>query len=248
MSTYPVEVNGVSHIYGPATALKGIDLRLEAGITALVGVNGAGKSTLLRILSGGMRPTKGSVSLAGEDPYSFSSRKASLTKVALMPQIADFPRSLTILETVISVAWLKGLSRASAKARAREVVDAVGLGGRAHSKIGTLSGGMLRRVALAQALASSPEVLLLDEPSTGLDPAQHRGMIDLLSTLEGAVLFSSHVVEDVESLADRIVVLDAGRVRFDGKLEELRSRVQTPVGGSSVTQLETAFLSLITQR
>jgi len=142
-----------------------------------------------------------------------------------MPQWAEFPRNLSAEEVVTSIGWLKGLSGAAARHRAREVIADVGLGERMRVPLSQLSGGMLRRVALAQALVSDPQVLLLDEPSTGLDPEQRRAMVNLVRTVSASVvMFSSHVLEDVQDVADRVIVLDEGAVVFDGTVSEMRSQ------------------------
>ncbi|MFV0463001.1 MAG: ABC transporter ATP-binding protein [Nostocoides sp.] len=239
-------MRAVSHRYGSQLALDDVTVSLSEGVTALVGVNGAGKSTLLRILSGALRPTSGQVRLGDADPYLRGERHRALRRVALMPQLAEFPPHLSVQEVVSCVAWLKGADASTAADLAAAAVHAVGLGERATSHLRTLSGGMVRRVALAQAIASRPDVLLLDEPSTGLDPAQRRAMIDLIGGLRGTVLFSSHVIEDVESLAHRVVVLNAGRVVFDGPIHALRARgAEDGRSPASHSALERAFLALI---
>ena len=223
-------------------ALRGIDLSLGPGVTALVGVNGAGKSTLLSTLAGALRPTTGSVRVAGGDVYG-RRRGRVLERVALMPQTLSLPENMTAAEVVSVIGWMRGLSGRAAKGEALVALDAVGLADRSGSRVKELSGGMKRRVALAQAIVSKPDVLLLDEPSTGLDPQQRRRMVEIIKTLDGTVFFSSHVMEDVVETADRIVILHEGRAMFDGDMEQL-SRL-APSGTAPERRAEAAFLRLI---
>lgn len=216
-----LQVSGISYRYGSVLALSEVTFSADPGVTALLGVNGAGKSTLLSVCAGILRAGGGTVQVSSRSLSVSAERKAALRSVALMPQTVSFPARLTAHDVVCYLGWLKGMSGRSASRRAKECLKAVGLEAVTGRPCGSLSGGMLRRVALAQALVSEPDVILLDEPSTGLDPEQRRGMVELIRGLSSTVLFSSHVVEDVDDLAHRIVVLDAGRVVFDGTPAEL---------------------------
>jgi ABC-2 type transport system ATP-binding protein len=246
--TVSLEARSLGHRYGARVALEDVSFRLSSGVTALVGVNGAGKSTLLRALAGGQRPSAGTIHIDGHDPYRFRERKHALTAVALMPQVAQLPANMTVHEVVACVGWLKGMRWAQASRRAREVVEAVGLGDRSAMSLRTLSGGMARRVALAQALVTAPDVLLLDEPSTGLDPEQRPAMVDLIRRIESTVLFSSHVIEDVEDVAERVMVLDDGRLIYDGTLDTLRHRGAAVVtAGGRASLAEAGLLELLSE-
>jgi ABC-2 type transport system ATP-binding protein len=238
-------VDALGHEYGPARVLGGVSFALELGVTALVGVNGAGKSTLMAAISGALRPTSGRVSINGLNPYS-RERSRALRKVSLMPQSASFPRNMTALEVVEYLAWMNGLPGRRARTRAAEALDQVGLSARAKSKVSQLSGGMLRRVALAQALACDAEVIVLDEPSTGLDPEQRRTMVTLIADLDRTVLMSSHVLEDVVDVAERVLVLHDGGLAFDGSVAGLRSLA--PAGTDPAKSAEVGFLQLISSR
>jgi ABC-2 type transport system ATP-binding protein len=163
-----------------------------------------------------------------------------------MPQELRFPGNFTALEVVEYLTWMRGCPSRSARTRARMALGFVGLGGRMRSKMGELSGGMVRRVGLAQALAAEPEVLLLDEPSTGLDPEQRRIMVDLLSQLEGCVLLSSHVMEDVTEAAQRVLVLHEGQLAFDGDIVALQSHA--PTGTPTGRTAEGGFLQIVSKR
>lgn len=216
-----LRVSAVSFSYGSVPALADVTFRVEPGVTALLGVNGAGKSTLLSVCAGIMPPAVGTAQVSSRSLYARSERRAALRSVSLMPQSASFPSRLTALDVVRYLGWLKGMSGHATASRAKECLSAVGFEAVMNHACGSLSGGMLRRVALAQALVSDPDVILLDEPSTGLDPEQRRGMVELIRGLSSTVLMSSHVVEDVQDLASHVIVLDGGRVVFDGTTGEL---------------------------
>jgi len=207
----------VSHSYSAGVlALNGIDLHLGPGITGLVGANGAGKTTLLRIAAGAMKPWRGRLEVGSNDLYG-RERKLALRSLSWMPQAGAAPRSLTVMEFVTYVTWLRGYRWHDSRERAVSSVKAVELGDVADVQLRRLSGGMIRRVWLAQALAPDAQVLLLDEPSTGLDPRQRATMVRLLAEItDRTVVLSSHILEDVAELATRVVVLDKGCVRFDG--------------------------------
>lgn len=238
-----LSVSSLGAKYGPFTALDDVSFDLNQGVTALVGVNGAGKSTLLRILAGAQRPSSGSVTTSGGDPHIRKERRQALTALAFMPQEVSFPSRMTAAEVVSYVGWMRGLSVSTARKRARDSLGAVDLTTRADDPVKSLSGGMVRRLALAQALVAQPEVLLLDEPSTGLDPQQRRLMIEVLQELDGCVLLSSHVMEDVADLATRVLVLNDGRLRFDDSLGALRALA--PDGTPQHRTAERGFLEII---
>lgn len=243
-----LDVRGASFRVSEVFALTGLSFALRPGRTGLLGINGAGKSTLMRLLAGAQRPSDGRVSINGLDMYG-RHRPEALAKVAFMPQSAQFPRNLSALEIVSLLGWSRGLSAKDAKARAERVLDDVGLHERAGDKIARLSGGMQRRVALAQALVTNPQVLLLDEPSTGLDPQQRRLMVDLLRGLDGTVLMSSHIIEDVCEVADRVIVLHEGSIRFDGPTMDLADlgRARLDPSASASDAVEAGFLHLVSR-
>ncbi len=249
--SFALEARHLSHTYARADrpALADVTFDMTSGVTALVGVNGAGKSTLLRARAGWQRPQQGAVLIDGLDPYRLRQRKRALTAVSLMPQMVRLPPNMTVLEVVTCVGWLKGTRWSRASRLGKDAIEAVGLSQQVTTPIRKLSGGMVRRVALAQALATSPDVLLLDEPSTGLDPEQRRTMIELVGTIRSTVLFSSHVMEDVEDVAERVIVLDDGQIVYDGTLAGLRERGgEGREGGGRGSLAEAGFLGLLGER
>lgn len=211
-------------------------------MTALVGVNGAGKTTLLSVLAGALRPSSGTVTYGSADLYG-RKRRDGLRQVTLMPQHLPLPGNLSCREALSVLAWGRGIRAGAIDREVSEVLEKVGLGGRARDRVATLSGGMQRRLALAQALLGSPDVVLLDEPSTGLDPEQRRRMIQLVASLGGKVLMSSHVLEDVVEVADRVVLLHEGAVVFADSLECLVALA--PPEAPPARKAEAAFLAVI---
>ena len=219
-----VVLTGIGKRYGRSPALSDVDLTLGPGVTGLLGPNGAGKTTLLRILATALAADRGRVRVLGCDPTKTADRTAIRRRLGYLPQEAGFPRGFTAFGFVDYLAILKEWSdRDSRHEEVRRVLDLVDLGGVATKRVHALSGGQRRRVLLAQALLGQPDVLVLDEPTTGLDPAQRARLRDILSTSgqTSVLLLSTHQTEDVAALCERVVVLDGGRVRFDGRVSDL---------------------------
>ena len=214
-----VTIRGLSKNYGVIRALNGLDLELGTGITGLLGPNGAGKTTLLRCLATTLAPDQGEIRALGLDPARTGERTRLRARLGYLPQNPGFYRHFTAFELVDYVAILKELTvRRQRHAEVRRVLAEVDLTDRATTKVRKLSGGMRQRLALAQALLGDPELLILDEPTVGLDPEQRMRFRALLSRLgeRRTVLLSTHQTEDVAALCERVVVMQAGGVRFDG--------------------------------
>ncbi|MFG1927906.1 ABC transporter ATP-binding protein [Cryptosporangium sp. NPDC048952] len=234
-----VSATGLSLRYGRTVALDDVSLTLGTGVTGLLGPNGAGKTTLLRILATAVTPDAGSLRIFGHDPRTGPGRLAARRQLGYLPQDPGFHRSFTAFEFVDYVAILKELTdRRTRHAEVRRVLDAVGLSDRRGDKIRTLSGGSKQRVALAAALVGDPSLLILDEPTVGLDPEQRFRFRELFADLgEGrAVLLSTHQTEDVTSLCREVVVLDHGGVRFRGSPVELTALAEGRVWTSAARE------------
>ncbi len=218
-----VRITHVGKRYGRAVALADVTAGIDPGITGLLGPNGAGKTTLLKIAATVLAPDDGRVELLGMDPASPKDRAAIRRRLGYMPQEPGFYPRFTAFEFVDYVAILKELTDRKARhAEVRRVLDAVGLGDEAGKRIRTLSGGMRRRLALAQALLGRPDLLLLDEPTAGLDPEQRLRFRQLISSQPGrTVVLSTHQTEDVSALCSRVLVLAEGGIRFDGRPADL---------------------------
>ncbi len=213
-----IDLQGVTKSYGRTQALAGVDLSFDRGVTGLLGPNGAGKTTLLRIVATSIGADSGTVRLLGRDPH------GAHGDVTAIRRELGYPTDMTAFGFVEYVAVLKEWNdRTPRLAEVRRVLDLVGLGDLATRKVSKLSGGQKRRVGLAQSLLGDPRVLVLDEPTTGLDPAQRADLRRTLSVVAGqcAVLLSTHQTEDVAALCERVVVLAGGRVRFDGAVSEM---------------------------
>jgi len=219
-----VGIADVSKSYGRTRALDGVTLDLGRGITGLLGPNGAGKTTLLRIVATVLAPDAGRLRILGHDPADADGRVAIRRRLGYLPQEPGFHPNFTAFEFVDYVAILKEMtSRRARHDEVRRVLSLVGLDSVSGRKIRALSGGMRKRVGLAQALLGRPDLLVLDEPTAGLDPEQRLRFRELLSGLaeDRTVLLSTHQTEDVAALGQRVVVLHEGALRFDGTTREL---------------------------
>ena len=219
-----VRLEGVSKRYGSIRAVDDVTIELADGITGLLGPNGAGKTTLLGLMATLTAPDSGRLDLLGLDPSHATQRTQLRRTLGYMPQEPGFHRRFTVFDFVDYVAILKEHTDARARhGEVERVLDLVGLTDRADTRIAKLSGGMRRRVALAQALLGDPDLLLLDEPTAGLDPEQRLRFRDLVSRMgeSRVVLVSTHQTEDVAALCQRVVVMHAGQVRFDGTPAEM---------------------------
>lgn len=221
-----VSLRGVTKRYRSVAALDAVDLDLEPGITGLLGPNGAGKTTMLRVMATVLRPDEGRVRLLGRDPGEPDTRTEIRRRLGYQPQELGFPRGFSAMAFVNYMAVLKEWAdRGPRTTEVRRVLDLVGLGDVATKRISRLSGGQRRRVALAQALLGTPELLVLDEPTTGLDPEQRASLRGVLADIAATstMVISTHQTEDVAALCNRVIVLDAGHVHFDGTVLELVS-------------------------
>jgi ABC-2 type transport system ATP-binding protein len=231
--------------YGRTDALRGASFAVEAGeVVGFVGPNGAGKSTALRILTGFLDPDAGTVEIAGCDVV--RQRKQAQARVGYMPESVPLYLDMRVHEYLGFRARLKGVGRRAVGARLDAALALCGLEAERRRFIGQLSRGYRQRVGLADALIADPPILILDEPTAGLDPVQTRAFRALLGQLgaDRSVLVSSHDLGDIEAVADRVVVLAGGRVAGDGTLAELRARAGLPAGSS----LEDVFVALMSPR
>jgi ABC-2 type transport system ATP-binding protein len=215
-----VEVSGLTHDYGEVVALRDLDLEVPPGVTGLVGANGAGKTTLLRLMLGLLHPTAGSMSVLGHDPQ--REPLVVRSRIGYMPESDCLPKDQTAADFVSYSAQLAGIPPSEARRRSSETLFLVGLEEERFRFLGDFSTGMQQRVKLAQAIVHDPDLLLLDEPASGLDPEGRAQMLELIRRLAGFevnVIVSSHVLTDIESTCDWVVMLDAGILLRSGPLE-----------------------------
>lgn len=225
--TVTVSVTGVDKSYRKVRALREVSFSLVPGrLSALVGHNGAGKTTLIKLMLGLIRSDRGEIRVMGQDPAAgeFSARRL----LGYLPENVAFNAALTGRETLAFYARLKRIKPASAWA----LLDRVGLSDAADRRVGTYSKGMRQRLGLAQALLGQPRVLLLDEPTTGLDPALRQTFYEILNELRdggATVLISSHALNELEDRAEHVLIMNRGRLVAQGTLAELRSLSQLPI-------------------
>ncbi len=231
-----VRVTEVRKHYGSLHALDGVSFELDNGITGLLGPNGAGKTTLLRCLATVLAPDGGMIDVLGFDPDRPKERTEIRRRIGYLPQEPGFYRNFTCFEFIDYLAILKEhVDRAERHAEVRRVLELTGLSDKSTTKIRKLSGGMRRRLILAQSLLGTPEFLILDEPTAGPDPElrfRFRELVTELAT-DRIVFLSTHQTEDVAAICDRVIVLDAGKVRFDGIPAELIELADSRVWVSS---------------
>ncbi len=221
-----VECQQLEQAYGALTVLHGVSLVVEPGCTGLLGPNGAGKSTLVRSLLGQLPLQPGRVRVLGLDPA--REPLAVRQRVGYMPESDVYLPGMSGLDLVAYCGQLSGLGRVDAVGRAHEVLHYVGLGEARYREVDGYSTGMRQRAKLAAALVHGPELLLLDEPTTGLDPAGRDAMLELVDDVSHrrglSALLSSHILQDIERTCDRVVVLAGGRVAFSGPRAEFQRR------------------------
>lgn len=223
------------------------DLQLEfgVGVTAVLGPNGAGKTTLIEGMLAPERAAGGRILFKGQAVPSVVPVRAFLARVGHMPQTWAFYPGFTALETVEYMGWLKGMTSARARAAALSALAWVDLSGQQDVKVRRLSGGMRQRVGLAETFVNDPEIVLLDEPTVGLDPAQRALFRDFVRSrsTDRAIVISTHLTDDVAVLADRVIVVDYGAVVFDGTVDDLTA--QGAGKADSASAIEAGYLEVI---
>ncbi|MFG6358153.1 MAG: ABC transporter ATP-binding protein [Acetatifactor sp.] len=217
-------IDNITKKYQDRTVVEPISLKLTTGVYGLLGANGAGKTTLMRMICGILRPTSGQISLAGE-PVTSEAYRAML---GYLPQDFGYYPDFTGSEFLLYMAALKGLSKPQAREKSGELLKLVGLAEQSRKRIKTYSGGMKQRLGIAQALLNDPRLLVLDEPTAGLDPKERVRFRDLIARAgkSSIVLLSTHIVSDVEHIADSILMMKTGKLIYQGKWEESRGDLE----------------------
>ena len=221
-----IELTRVSRSFGRNKAVDGVSLEAGAGVLGLLGPNGAGKTSLLRMLATVLPPSSGEIRLLDRDPGRTADRREIRRRLGYLPQNLGYYPAFTVVEFIEYFALLKEMPPARVPRAVATAVERVDLGGKAKARLRTLSGGMLRRVGIAQAIVNDPDLLLLDEPTAGLDPEQRVGFRALLRALGEAstVVVSTHLVEDVGAACSEVALMDNGHIVFRGTPADLIAR------------------------
>ena len=231
--------------FGEFVAVDHINLTMTNGVYGLLGVNGAGKTTLMRMLCTLLKPTSGNIYCNGKDIFKMDGEYRNL--LGYLPQDFGFYPEFTVNDYLLYIATIKGVRHAVARKRTNELISKVGLEKVANKKLKKLSGGMKRRAGIAQAMLNNPKILILDEPTAGLDPNERIRFCNLISELseERLVLLSTHIVSDIEYIANEILMMKDGAILNKGTLDEIISTMPEKVWNCIVPQQS---VSAITKR
>lgn len=225
------------------TAVNHINLTLTNGVYGLLGVNGAGKTTLMRMLCTLLKPTRGKIYCNGKDIFEMDGEYRSL--LGYLPQDFGFYPEFTVQDYLLYIATIKGIRPAVARKRTRELIKKVGLTKVANKKMKKLSGGMKRRAGIAQAMLNNPKILILDEPTAGLDPNERIRFRNLICELseDRLVLLSTHIVSDIEYVANQILMMKDGSIMNKGTLDEIIDSMPEKVWTCIVSQQEVSEIT-----
>ena len=214
-------ISDLTKDFGSFRAVDQVTFTMHSGVYGLLGVNGAGKTTLMRMLTTLIHPTGGEIRWDGQDVFRMDSAYRKL--LGYLPQDFGYYPDFSIYDYLMYIASIKGIRPAAAKQRAMRLLKQVGLSQAGHKKMKTLSGGMKRRVGIAQAMLNDPKILILDEPTAGLDPNERIRFRNLISELseDRIVLLSTHIVSDIEYIASEILLMKDGRITLSGTAEEV---------------------------
>lgn len=216
-----LKIQDLTKEFGPLRAVDRVNLTMTNGVYGLLGVNGAGKTTLMRMLTTLIKPTSGEILWDGQDVYAMDGQYRKL--LGYLPQDFGYYPDFSIYDYLMYIASIKGIRPAVAKERVKLLLKQVGLVRVRHKKMKTLSGGMKRRAGIAQAMLNDPRILILDEPTAGLDPSERIRFRNLISELSGdrIVLLSTHIVSDIEYIANEILLMKDGCITMSGTAEEI---------------------------
>lgn len=220
---------GLTKQFGSKTAVKDLNITLTNGVYGLLGANGAGKTTLMRLLCNLQAPTSGQIFLGGKNIAGLGERYRAL--LGYLPQHFGYYPDFSAQDFLLYVSALKGLEEKAARKKSKELLEAVGLSREAKQKIKTFSGGMKQRLGIAQAMLNDPHILILDEPTAGLDPKERVRFRNLISAFskDRIVILSTHIVSDVEFVAEDIIMMKAGQVLHFGNPQKIVSEIDGKV-------------------
>ena len=241
-----IELTDVTRRFGRTQAVAGVSLQTGPGVFGLLGPNGAGKTSLLRMMATVLPASSGQLRLLGRDPGGYGPRREIRRRLGYLPQNLGYYPGFTVAEFVEYFALLKDMPPGRVPRAVAAAIEHVGLQAKARAKLRTLSGGMLRRAGIAQAVVNDPELLLLDEPTAGLDPEQRVAFRGLLRDLgqRATVVVSTHLVEDVGAACEQVALMDEGKIVFHGTPDELAARGQG-TGAAGDAPLERGYSAVL---
>lgn len=236
-----LEIDGITKRFGNFPAVDDIHLTLDKGVYGLLGANGAGKTTFMRMICTLLNPTEGEIRYKGTPILKAGEHYRNI--LGYLPQEFGYYPQFTAEEYLLYIAALKGMKGNYAKARAKELLRLVSLEKAGKKKIKNFSGGMKRRLGIAQAVLNDPEILVLDEPTAGLDPKERIRFRNLISEMaeERIVLLSTHIVSDVENIANEILIMKDGKIRTRGTVEDLTGQLKGMVWKCLMTHEEASY-------
>ncbi len=233
-----LKITDLTKKFQDIAAVDGVSYTLTAGVYGLLGVNGAGKTTLMRMLCTLLRPTSGSITWDGRDIFEMDGEYRRI--LGYLPQDFGYYPDFTVYDYLMYIASIKGLRPVTAETRAEALLRQVGLAGARNKKMKKLSGGMKRRAGIAQAMLGDPRILILDEPTAGLDPNERIRFRNLISELaeERLVLLSTHIVSDIEYIAGEILLMKDGQIKASGTIQELLAAMPEQVWSVNLPKAE----------
>jgi ABC-2 type transport system ATP-binding protein len=239
-----LELAGVSQGYGKREILRNLNLRLKPGVVGLLGPNGAGKSTLLRTLATVMPPRKGEISVLGNKISSEKQARAARSSIGYLPQSFGYDPGMNVADFVTHGAWVRGLQPHQWTSAVEAAISRVDLTSRSRTKMRKLSGGMRQRAGIAWAIVGEPPIVLLDEPTVGLDPQQRIHFRNVVKSLTSStVILSTHMTDDIAAICQEVIVLYDGAIRFQGTTDQLAARARPDHQGD--TDLERGYMSIL---
>ncbi len=224
-----LKTTGLTKKFGGEIAVNDLNITLSNGVYGLLGANGAGKTTLMRLLCNLQNPTSGKIYLNGKNIAGLGEKYRAM--LGYLPQNFGYYPDFTAIDFLLYIAALKGLNEKTARKKSKELLEAVGLSAESKHKIKTFSGGMKQRLGIAQAMLNDPRILILDEPTAGLDPKERVRFRNLISAFakERIVILSTHIVSDVEFIAEEIIMMKSGQIVHFGKPQEITEEISGQV-------------------
>lgn len=224
-----LKTTGLTKKFGSKIAVNDLNITLSNGVYGLLGANGAGKTTLMRLLCNLQNPTSGKIYLNGKNIVGLGEKYRAM--LGYLPQNFGYYPDFTAIDFLLYIATLKGLNEKTARKKSKELLEAVGLSAESKHKIKTFSGGMKQRLGIAQAMLNDPRILILDEPTAGLDPKERVRFRNLISAFakERIVILSTHIVSDVEFIAEEIIMMKSGQIVHFGKPQEITEEISGQV-------------------